>query len=97
MSRIGGLRKVDNLIQSWQVLGQQAPPVPDVSNVHDPSHHVISELAFSTIPTQEEVQALQAQVLRLRDFVADMKVTVNMILQRLRSHGLIAEKTHDNV
>ena len=63
----------------------------DVATTHDPSHHVISELAFSTIPTQEEVQALQAEVLRLRDFVADIKVTVNMILQRLRGHGIIAD------
>jgi hypothetical protein len=77
-------------LMGTQVLSRQEPHIPDVSDEHDPSHHVISELAFSAIPTQAEVQALQAEVLRLRDFVADITLTVNTLLGSLRTHGLIA-------
>ena len=51
---------------------------------------VVAGLAVSDPPAQAQVEALRDEAEKLRDFIADLQTTINSLLGKLRTHGLIA-------
>ena len=71
------------------VRGQQAA-IGDVADTNLPTDGAIGGNTISATVGQAEVQALQDEVEKLRDLVAELRTTTNSALAMLRTHGLIA-------
>lgn len=65
------------------------PAVADVDASSLPADGVIGGLTVSNPPTQAEVQALRDECEKLRDALAASNTTINLMLARMRTNGLI--------
>lgn len=72
-----------------QVVGSQSSTEVDVPSTNDPADGTILGLSFSSTITQVEVSTLKSKCEQLRDFASDVRTTLNNILAKLRTHGLI--------
>jgi len=77
-------------VSSKQVLGSQQAVEADVPATNDPGDGTIAALTIGSTYSQSEVQALRTECEKLRDLAADLRATVNSLLAKLRTHGLIA-------
>ena len=77
-------------VANTQVVGARAAAVADVGTTNDPGDGTFSGLTVSDPPSQAELNALRDEAEKLRDFIADLKTTINSLLAKLRTHGLIA-------
>ena len=71
-------------------MGAQQNAEADVGTCNDPGNGVVAGLAVSDPPAQAQVEALRDEAEKLRDFIADLQTTINSLLGKLRTHGLIA-------
>eukprot|EP00924_Labyrinthula_sp_SR-Ha-C_P002184 snap_masked-scaffold_19-processed-gene-3.19-mRNA-1 protein AED:0.01 eAED:0.01 QI:0/0/0/1/1/1/3/0/1884 len=71
------------------VTSQQAAET-DVAATNDPGDGTIAGLTFSATYDSSEVIALRSECEKLRDFANDLRSTLNSLLSKLRTHGLIA-------
>ena len=77
-------------VAATQVVGAQQNAEADVGTSNDPGNGVVAGLAVSDPPAQAQVEALRDEAEKLRDFIADLQTTINSLLGKLRTHGLIA-------
>jgi len=72
------------------VLRTQQAAVSDILLINDPGDDVIGSLSVSGTYSQVEVQALRDECEKLRDWLDETRAQVNLLLARVRTHGLIA-------
>jgi hypothetical protein len=73
-----------------QVVGAQQAAEADIDASNDPGDGTLAGLSFSSTVTQAQVDALKAECEKLRDFAAGLRTTINSLLAKIRTHGLIA-------